>query len=210
MLARKFILYSFIGYLSLLTACSSHAPVSSEAEIATAENPYAKDRPTVDAAALARFDAANQAVEKQQWQQAEKHLRWLLDSYPELSGPYLDLALLYKATGNTDMASFYFAKAIDVNPNNLAAYNQLGIFMREQGLFEQAEAIYIKSLSIWDAYPETHRNIGVLYDLYLGDQEAALRHYTKYQQLTSGSDKLVAGWIIDLERQLASAAQENR
>ena len=35
----------------------------------------------------------------------------------------------------------------------------------------------------------------------MGDQGRALLHFHRYQNLTGSEDQLVAGWIIDLERQ---------
>jgi hypothetical protein len=38
----------------------------------------------------------------------------------------------------------------------------------------------------------------------LYDLNQAMQHYKKYQSLTKGSDKLVAKWVIDLERQIST------
>ena len=54
---------------------------------------------------------------------------------------------------------------------------------------------------MWSDHAETHRNIGVLYDLYRGEHEKALQHYYRYQELTGNTDRTVAGWIVLLERQ---------
>ena len=171
------------------------------------ENPYLANRLKVDAVALGRFEGAKRAVEKEQWQQAEAELNWLIENRPNLSGPYLGLALLHKENNRPEQSEAYFKQAISVNANNIQAYNQYGIFLREQGEFKRAEMVYQQALEIWPDSTDTHRNLGVLYDLYLGNQKAALAHYYQYQKLTAGTDRLVSAWIIDLERQLMSVAQ---
>jgi Flp pilus assembly protein TadD len=85
---------------------------------------------------------------------------------------------------------------------NLDAYNQLAILQREQGRFNEAEANYQKALTIWPFHAESHRNIGILYDLYLGKNAEALAHFEAYQQLRGDGDKQVTGWIADLQRRL--------
>ena len=101
----------------------------------------------------------------------------------------------------------WLAQVMASDEAQLAAHNQYGIFLREQGRFGEAEQAYLSALEISDNYPDTHRNIAVLYDLYLGDRERALRHYYRYQQLTDADERMVAGWIADLERQLTLLVQ---
>ena len=102
-----------------------------------------------------------------------------------------------------DKADQAFTRAIAVNANNLAAYNQLAIMKREAGQFSAAEALYQQALRVWPFHPESHKNLGILYDLYLGKGALALQHYQAYQQLLAEPDRQVNGWIIDLERRLA-------
>jgi hypothetical protein len=49
-------------------------------------------------------------------------------------------------------------------------------------------------------YALAHRNIGILYDLYLGQPAVALEHYKKYLELTSDPDPGVDRWVVDLSR----------
>ncbi len=73
------------------------------------------------------------------------------------------------------------------------------------GMFDESLAAYKKSLKLDHDYALAHRNIGILYDLYLQLPEQALNHYKKYLQLTSEPDKQVNNWIIDLERRTGSS-----
>ena len=134
-------------------------------------------------------------------------LQWLIENHPKLSGPYLNMALLHSAQGETEGAETFFKTAIDVNKRNLGAYNQYAIFLRNQGRFDDSEHVYLQALDVWEDHAETHRNLGVLYDLYRGDHEKALLHYHRYQDLTGNEDRTVAGWIVLLERQFSQGVQ---
>ena len=199
---------SVLGCLfAVMIACGSTPQDANGDQVAVPENPYLLNRQKVSREALSRFENANTAIENKQWQEAEQQLGWLIENYPQLSGPYLDLALVYRQTQQQEKSADYFAKAIETNPTNLVAYNQYGIFLREKGEFQAAQAQYLKALAVWEQYPDTHRNLGVLNDLYLGNKEAALKHYYRYQELTYGKDRLVAAWIADLERELTTVAR---
>jgi len=203
----------------LLGACTSNPQQASEPSFASATDtaqavavlpdtertpdPYLHNQPSVDPQARALFETALIAMNKQQWVQAEAQLQRINREYPRLSGPYLNLGLVYRARGELDKADQAFTRAIAVNANNLAAYNQLAIMKREAGQFSAAEALYQQALRVWPFHPESHKNLGILYDLYLGKGALALQHYQAYQQLLAEPDRQVNGWIIDLERRLA-------
>lgn len=167
-------------------------------------NPYLQNQPSVSARAQQLFASAIAAMDEQQWAQAKNLLQRLTREYPELSGPWLNLGLVYRAEGDTASAEQAFTQALTVNGKNLDAYNQLAILKRESGDFAGAEKLYLQALAIWPFHPDSHRNIGILYDLYMGKGELALQHYQVYQQLLPEPDRQVNGWIVDLERSLAA------
>lgn len=170
-------------------------------------NPYLEDQPRVSETARRRFAAATAAMAAEDWETARADFEWLVEHNPKLSGPYLNLALLHATRGNATLAEQFFEAAVEVNPRNLEAYNQYGIFLRQQGRFDESERSYLAALAVWNGHAATHRNLGVLYDLYRGEREKALVHYYRYQALTGGSDRAVSGWIIDLERQFPQVVQ---
>ncbi len=169
-------------------------------------NPYRVDPPSVPGAARQRFDDALAALEQQQWQAAETDLLWITEHHPELSGPYLNLALLYQRSQQPDKVEPAFRQAIAATPDNVAAYNQYAIYLRQQGRFADAEAQYLRALEVWPDSPNTHLNLGILYDLYMGQLQQALKHYRAYQALQPEPDRRVQGWIVDTERRLARQA----
>ena len=169
-------------------------------------SPYLVDRTPVSGDAMGRFNFSKNAMAQSSWEIAEEGLLTLVEDYPELSGPCLNLALVYQHANDIRQAEYWFKQSITRNKNNMLAYNQYGIFLRGQGRFEQAEAIYLQALSVWEADADTHFNLGILYDLYRGDKESALQHFNRYQELGNNKDRVVAGWIADLQRQLNSVA----
>ncbi|MCZ6831491.1 MAG: tetratricopeptide repeat protein [Gammaproteobacteria bacterium] len=210
---------SLLSLQLLLSACgaqlirdfsSSAAPVS-PAQTATRHGEFTlapgQKRPPVSPRTLAAFERANRAITSEEWSVALLELHSLVDSRPDLSGPCLNLALVYRQQDEPEQAERFYRRALQVNPHNLAAHNQYAIFLRQQGRFRDAEQTYLGALAVWEAHPDTHRNIGVLYDLYLGEQQRALQHFNRYQDLTGSGDRVVAGWIADLQRQLMSVAQ---
>lgn len=196
----------------LLSGCASEpvtnelspGPVAEAVPAAPARaplaNPYLRERQPVPADAQRSFHRAQALIEAQDWQGALLELHSLAESYPQLSGPCLDLAQVYQQLGDADLADQWFQQTIANNDRNISAYNEYGVFLRRQGRFDKAEAIYLQALEQWEASADTHRNIGILYDLYVGKPEQALQHYHRYQALTGDRDREVAGWIADLER----------
>lgn len=203
----------------LLTACAT-APETPEGENAeageTAEtvapsalpegsvtpNPYLENAPSVSAEARAQFEAALAAIEAENWPDARQRLANMTQNYPKLSGPWVNLARIHMEQGRDEEAEQALERALEVNGNNLDAYNWLALLKRRQGDFEAAEQSYLRALEVWPFHPETHLNLGVLLDLYRGEGERALLHYRAYQQRQPEPDRQVAGWIVDLERRL--------
>jgi len=165
-------------------------------------NPYLQNPQKFSEQVEINFYDAVASMRQKNWNHAETVLKQLSDKNPKLSGVYLNLGIVYRNKGDTEKAAAEFNRAINANPRNVDAYNQLAVLKREAGDFSAAENLYKKSLQIWPFYPEGHKNIAILYDLYLGKSEQALPHYQAYQQLISAPDKQVESWIADLQRRL--------
>lgn len=148
-----------------------------------------------------RFERALYALEEQRWDVASEDMRELWSDYPELSGPALNSALIYSQQGEADEAELWFKRAVESNSGNAVAHNEYAIFLRQQGRFHESKKHYLLALELSGDYAEAHYNLGILYDLYLGDKGRALDHFKRYQQITGETDRQVAGWIVDLQRQ---------
>lgn len=107
--------------------------------------------------------------------------------------------------------------SVQANPQQANEFNRMGMLARQRGQFEQARDYYKKSLEAMPGYPLAHRNLGILYDLYLGQKTLAERHYQDYLQaleaLPEGHQaqseiKTVKRWLGDLRRQISAQQQE--
>lgn len=150
------------------------------------------------------FEQAVVALKAQDYPTAERLLRQVTDSQPELAGPWVNLGQVYLKLDNEEEARLAFRKAIAANPANCAAYNQLGVLSRRMGDFAQAENHYLKCLSAQPDSADVYLNLGILYELYLGRLQEALGAYRQYQTLSVEPDRKVAGWVLDLERRTGS------
>lgn len=165
-------------------------------------NPYLQNPQKLSEQVEVNFHDAVASMQQKNWDHAEAVLKQLAEKNPKLSGVYLNLGIVYRNKGDTEKAAAEFNRAISANLKNVDAYNQLAVLKREAGDFNAAEVLYQKALGVWPYYPEGHKNIAILYDLYLGKPEQALPHYQAYQQLLSSPDKQVDSWVADLQRRL--------
>lgn len=151
------------------------------------------------------YDSALVLMHRGDYNAAIPALRDFSDTHPELAGPYINLGIAYRETGDTDAAMAAVNTAIELNPDNPAAHLQRGILAREAGEFQLALSAYDRALTLRPDYALAHRNLGILYDLYLQQSAKALVHYRRYLALVGNDDKIVNGWVVDLERRTDSA-----
>lgn len=155
----------------------------------------------------AQFERALAALQARQHDEAQALFRALSEAHPELSGPLTNLGILDAQGRDVAQALRHFSRAVEANPDNAVAFNWLGILQREQGAHAQAEQAYLSAIALDDGYASAHRNLGVLYDVYLQRPAAAVTHYRRYLELEGGKDLIVLAWIHELEdRDVTTAA----
>lgn len=149
---------------------------------------------------------ALRAMQGNKYDEAERLLKAMTEQYPKLAGPYANLGIVYANTKREKAAEQAFKKAIEVNPSLPQVYDQLGYFYRQSGRFQEARDAYAKAVELAPEYANAYFNLGVLNDLYLMDNEAALKAYTKYLELAKPerTDPVVK-WIADLSKRVAVA-----
>jgi tetratricopeptide (TPR) repeat protein len=134
----------------------------------------------------------------------------LSEQHPNLSGVWLQLALLAKQQDNDPLQqqqqhkdmTRYLNNAISANPLNYIAHNEFALILRQQGQFQQALSHYESAIKSWPAFAVGYLNRGILYDLYMGRKPLALVDYELYQALSDDNSRQLKGWIIDLKRQI--------
>jgi len=126
---------------------------------------------------------------------------------PSLLAPAYNLGLLAMHRGEWPQALEQLEGARARATGDAGVLDALGITYRNLGRFRDAEAVYRASLAAEPDRAATHRNIGVLLDLYLQQPAEALPHFERYMLLTGASDKQVSAWIAELKQRVAPAAQ---
>lgn len=164
-------------------------------------DPYLTNAPQVPEQVSAEFSSA-MALLNSGDASAEAELVRLNDAYPGFSGPAYNLAILKSSREDYKGALVHAEAAISRNPNNLQARALKAFLHRELGNFALAEKEYLDIISQWGGFLPAYRNLGILYDLYMGRITDALVYYRKYNELLAEPDKQVAGWSADIERQV--------
>jgi tetratricopeptide (TPR) repeat protein len=195
-----------VGALALLAACHSAPPKASPAPVeAHAPSPAAPEAATIPERATLQYAHALQLMKSGRDTDAEPELKDLVVGYPQLSGPQLNLGLLYLRDSRLPEAEAAFKAALELKPTNAVAGNELGIVERKLGKFAEAEAAYQRTIAAEPNYAPAHLNLGVLYDLYLAQPQKALDEFERYIEL-AGENKQVAGWVVELRKRVGPAA----
>lgn len=152
-----------------------------------------------------RFDAALELMKSNDAQQAEAELTALTKDFPQFSGPWTNLGILYAKSKRRDAAVNAFSRAATLNPANAAAFNWLGILNREAGNYDRARLAYEKALQADPGDPLARLNYAILLDQYLKQPQAALVQYKEYQSRIGKEDLRVMAWVAELESRLKAA-----
>ncbi|MEY4589547.1 MAG: hypothetical protein RL497_1623 [Pseudomonadota bacterium] len=165
-------------------------------------NPYLQSAGDAPAAAKVEFTRIQGLIKNNRSADAISALIKMQKDYPKLSGPAVNLALLYWKQKNYSQAQGLFEQAQTLNKYNPDAYTQYAVMLREQGKFPEAQAQYQKALAVWPHNLQAHRDLGIVQDLYLQQPEKALQHFMMCDQLSAEPNKEIKGWIIELNRRL--------
>lgn len=194
----------------------SLTPLQAKAKaLQTQPNLYKKQagKHKVSARTLNQFQAALALHNQGELANAKAQLIALSEQHPNLSGIWLQLALVSKEQNQdngeqmrVDMTR-YLNNAITANSLNYLAHNELAMLLRQQGQFYQALEHYELALKSWPAFAPAYLNRAILYDLYMGKKSLALADYELYQTLSNDDSRQLKGWIIDLQRQIKNTQQ---
>ena len=153
------------------------------------------------------FKIAIAHLNKDRLEEAELILNKMISDYPQLAGPYANLGVVYTRQKKWSEAKKVLLEGGLKNPKNIKILNQLGYVYRNNGDFKQAEKTYLSAIKKAPSETAAYLNIGILYDIYMGDFNQASRYYQKYQTMLSKPDRKVAGWIVDINRRAGIKTQ---
>jgi tetratricopeptide (TPR) repeat protein len=140
-------------------------------------------------------------LNRQDYSTAIDLLNKVIEDSPEVSAPYIDIAIAYERVGKPDQAEAHLKTALTLVPAHPVASNEYGLLCRKAGRFAEAREIYERAIARFPDYSPIHRNLGILCDLYLDDPECALEHYEIYSE-AKPDDRQVKLWIADLRARL--------
>ena len=120
---------------------------------------------------------------------------------PDLSAPRIDLGIAQHHAGDLEAAETNLLLALESNPEQPVAHNELGIIYRKTGRFSEARQSYESALAVYPGFHFARRNLAILCDLYLADLDCALRNYEAYMK-TVPSDEEASMWIADIRYRL--------
>lgn len=154
------------------------------------------------------FDAALDLMRRGLDEEAATSFFAMSRAYPDFTAPLLNLAILRAKTGRTAEAESALLQALERDPRNVLAGNMLGVLYRDAGRFEEARQAYERMLAIDSSSADTHRNLGILYDLYLQEPRKALVHYELYRRHGGEDSAVVERWLADIRQRLAAEREQ--
>ena len=179
------------------------APSAAASAPAAAARPVVPDAP-VSLAVQRSYDDALRALRAGRNDEAERGFRALAQSNPDLGGPHANLGVIYRQAGKLNESASELEQAAKINPNQPIYFNQLGITYRQLGKFDKARDAYEKAIALDATYAAPILNLGILYDLYLGDGPRALELYGRYLALSPSGDAAVTKWVAELKNRKAA------
>ena len=157
----------------------------------------------VDPEARAMFEKALEALYAGNGRSAESWLARITEHYPDYASPWTNLGIIYARAGREKDALAALDQALMLAPGDCAPLVQTGVLMRKRGEFGEAEKAYLSCVRDEPDNAAAHLNLGILYELYLGRLEDAMRSYQRYQSVSDAPDARVAIWIATLARRVA-------
>jgi len=160
-----------------------------------------RETPSMDAESRSDFERAVAMMNDGNNEKAIELLARVIGRSPDVTAPYIDIAMAYMRTGKAEPAEQHLKTALALVPDHPVASNEYGLLLRRGGRFKEAREIYEKALASFPGYLPVHRNLGILCDLYLNDPECALKQFEVYSE-GAPADGQVKIWIAELRMRL--------
>jgi Flp pilus assembly protein TadD len=193
-----------------LTGCSQTTaplpdgkPVKASAQItqqATQQSVTQQTATPLSAEQLQQFEQAKVQLGAGEYSAAAQSFSLLYVQLPKAPGVGYNLALSQWQGGDISSAQHTLEQVVSVAPQYSNAHNLLGVLARQQGQFRQAERHFQSALQAQSDNAAAHKNLAVLYELYLGVPLQAHFHYKQYYALTQ--DEQAKVWLALLDQQL--------
>jgi tetratricopeptide (TPR) repeat protein len=147
-------------------------------------------------------------LKSKSYKPALTHWLQLSVKYPDYPGIWVNLALAQYYTQNYQDAQSSLEKAHAINSEFCPTFAVSGLVSRELGEFSKSETSYLNAIACDSSNPDLHRNLGILYDLYLRKYDQAVKQYKLAKAYSKVPDPNLDIWIKDLETRYGLTPQE--
>lgn len=149
------------------------------------------------------FTVALTLLRDEEFKAAEEVLIEITTKYPNYAGPWSNLAIAQLSLQQFDASLLSINKALAVDESFCQSLPLKGVILRELGQFSAAKAVYLQAIECDPSDITSLYNLGVLSDLYLHDEVAALFYYQSYLAAQhENKDSTVESWVIALKRRV--------
>jgi Flp pilus assembly protein TadD len=188
---------------SLLGACATTQPEAPPSRIEIQEEVgfTITEEARIGGDVRADYETALSYLQQGRHDEGIELLEQVAAAAPELSAPRIDLGIARHRAGDLEAAESSLLLALESNPEQPVAHNELGIIYRRTGRFDEARKSYEAALAVYPGFHFARRNLAILCDLYLADPECALENYEAYMK-TVPSDEEASMWIADIRYRL--------
>jgi len=158
----------------------------------------------VPASVLSLYQQAISQMKNQQWQAANSLFDKVIAAEPQLSGAYVNKAIIAMDQQQLAQADALLEQAIMVNNSNPYAHQIKANIARLQGQYDKAEQGYLTALTLWPQYPQAQVNLAILLELYRGKLLQARQYYMAYLA-NQPNDEQAKRWLAGVEIKIQRA-----
>src|SRR5260221_8562277 len=194
------------GFLGAIDSHVEGSPVAQVSNRAKSANAVTEGEGVTDEM-RANYESAVGMLKEERYEPGIALLLKMTEKMPALTAAHIDLGMAYARTGDLDRAEASLNKALQSDPKQPVAYNELGMVQRRKRQFAKARTSYEAALAQSADFQYAHRNLAILCDLYLGDYTCAIAHYEACSRIVP-DDAEVVKWIADLR--IGAQKQEGR
>jgi tetratricopeptide (TPR) repeat protein len=131
------------------------------------------------------FAAAIESEETGATAEAETAYRRAIAADPAHVAAHINLGRLRHAGKALEEAERLYRRALELEPNHSTARFNLGVVLEDRGATTEAIEAYREAARLDPRVADVHFNLARLYQQ-TGDQQAALRHFSRFRALTRG------------------------
>jgi tetratricopeptide (TPR) repeat protein len=127
------------------------------------------------------FEQATLAYSQKEYDKSIQLYEQIIKIYPNFAPAYNYMGLAHKAKPETNLSSitWMFEKAIEITPDYVDPYDNLGKIYYSLGDFDKAEEYELKALAIKPDFPTAHLTLGWIYLLGKSQPQEAIKHFSQ-------------------------------